>query len=125
MLNFIKRLFTWWDGQTIGTQLFTWRRGVLVGEDEAGNKFYQTRDGKRRWVIYQGESEASRVSPEWHGWLHMTFDDAPTKTPLVRKPWEIPHQENLTGTPLAYVPPGSMRAEVAVTRADYEAWQPE
>ncbi|MCA8867618.1 MAG: NADH:ubiquinone oxidoreductase subunit NDUFA12 [Rhodobacteraceae bacterium] len=124
-MNFIKRLFTWWDGQTIGTQLYTWRRGVLVGEDQAGNKFYQTRDGNRRWVIYSGESEASRVSPEWHGWLHMTFVDAPTTAPLAHQPWEKPHQENLTGTRLAYAPPGSMRAEVAVARADYEAWQPE
>jgi NADH:ubiquinone oxidoreductase subunit len=41
-----------------------------------GNVFYQTRDSKRRWVIYNGEMEASRVSPDWHGWLHFTWDRA-------------------------------------------------
>jgi NADH:ubiquinone oxidoreductase subunit len=87
--------------------------------------FYQTRDGKRRWVIYNGEMEASRVSPDWHGWLHFTWDEPPTKAPLKHKAWEKPHQENLTGTEAAYVPPGSIRRVEPVARRDYEAWQPE
>lgn len=122
---FIKRLFTWWNGQTIGTQLFTWRKGELVGEDDQGNRFYQTRDGARRWVIYNGESEASRISPDWHGWLHHTYDAPPTAKPLAHKSWEKPHRENLTGTAMAYVPPGSLRRDHPSLRADYEAWQPE
>ena len=125
MFNFIKRLFTWWDGQTIGTQLHTWRKGKLMGEDAIGNRYYQNADGTRRWVIYNGEIEASRVSPEWHGWLHMTFRDAPTETPLIHKPWEKPHQANLTGTNAAYAPSGSLRASGQTAAADYEAWQPE
>ena len=80
-MYFLKRLLTWWNSQTLGTQLFTARKGVKVGEDEAGNIFYQTRDGKRRWVIFNGEMEASRVSPDWHGWLHHTWDEPPTKAP--------------------------------------------
>jgi len=124
-MSFIKRLFTWWHGQTIGTQLFTWRQGQLVGDDAQGNRFYQTKDGKRRWVIYNGEAEASRVSPDWHGWLHFTFRDAPTKSPLAHKPWEKPHQDNLTGSAAAYAPAGSLRAAKPAARADYEAWQPE
>ena len=124
-MSLILRLLTWWNGQTLGTQLFTWRRGVRVGEDDQGNVFYQTRDGKRRWVIYNGESEASRIGPDWHGWLHFTYDQPPTEAPLVRKAWERPHQENLTGTPGAYVPPGSIRRPEPVQRRDYEAWRPE
>ena len=124
-MDFLKRLVTWWNSQTMGTQLFTWRKGQKVGEDDEGNIFYQTADGKRRWVIYNGESEASRVSPDWHGWLHHTWDQPPTEAPAARKPWEKPHQENLTGTPLAYVPPGSLRRPQPVERSDYEAWQPE
>ncbi len=124
-MEFLKRLVTWWNGQTLGTQLFTARRGVKVGEDDQGNIYYETRDGKRRWVIYNGEAEASRVSPEWHGWLHHTWNDPPTKTPLKHKAWEKPHQENLTGTLAAYAPPGSIRRPAPVARADYEAWQPE
>ena len=124
-MNFLKRLVTWWNGQTLGTQIFTARKGVRVGEDDQGNVFYQTRDGKRRWVIYNGESEASRVSPDWHGWLHFTWDQPPTKAPLTHKAWEKPHQENLTGTPAAYVPAGSLNRAAPVKRTDYDAWQPE
>jgi NADH:ubiquinone oxidoreductase subunit len=125
ILNTLLRAATWWDGQTLNTQLFTWRKGVKVGEDEAGNIFYETRDGKRRWVIYNGDVEASRISPDWHGWLHHTYDAPPTEAPLARKSWEKPHQENLTGTSAAYAPGGSIRRADPEPRGDYEAWAPE
>ncbi|MBK5933777.1 NADH:ubiquinone oxidoreductase subunit [Rhodovulum imhoffii] len=118
-------LATWWNNETLGTRLFTARHGQRVGEDDQGNVFYQNRDGKRRWVIYNGEVEASRVSPEWHGWLHGTFDAPPTEAPLPRKAWEKPHHKNLTGTPEAYAPPGSIRRPEPAIRRDYEAWKPE
>lgn len=124
-MNFLLRLLTWWNSQTLGTQFFTWRKGVLVGEDAQGNRFYRSRDGQRRWVIYNGETEASRVSPEWHGWLHHTWDEPPTERPVTHKPWERPHQENLTGTALAYAPAGSIRRAAPEERRDYEAWRPE
>lgn len=125
ILSFLNRVVTWWNDQTIGTQLFTWRNGVKVGEDEAGNIFYRTRDGKKRWVIYNGEAEASRVSPDWHGWLHYTWDEPPTERPMKHKSWERPHQENLTGTALAYAPAGSIRRVNPEPRSDYEPWTPE
>ncbi|WP_372893040.1 NADH:ubiquinone oxidoreductase subunit NDUFA12 [Rhodosalinus sp.] len=125
ILSFLNRVVTWWNDQTIGTQLFTWRNGVKVGEDEAGNIFYRTRDGKKRWVIYNGEAEASRVSPDWHGWLHYTWDEPPTERPMKHKSWERPHQENLTGTALAYAPAGSIRRVKPEPRSDYEPWTPE
>src|SRR5438105_12808319 len=58
---------------TFGTWLFTKLRGELVGTDDEGNRYYRDKratDGRRRrrWVIYQGEPEASRVPPDWHGW---------------------------------------------------------
>ncbi|WP_193221951.1 NADH:ubiquinone oxidoreductase subunit NDUFA12 [Amylibacter sp. SFDW26] len=124
-MDFLKRLFTWWNGQTLNTQIHTWLKGVRVGEDEQGNVFYETRDGKRRWVIFNGEAEASRVSPDWHGWLHHTYKQPPTDKPLIHKSWEKPHQENLTGTANAYAPAGSLRAAKPADRSDYEAWQPE
>ena len=125
ILNTLLRAVTWWNSQTLGTQLFTWRNGVRVGDDDQGNVFYETRDGKRRWVIYSGEAEASRVSPEWHGWLHHTWNEPPSKAPLAKKEWEKPHQENLTGTAMAYAPAGSLRQAEPADRRDYEAWTPE
>ncbi|MFN4100251.1 MAG: NADH:ubiquinone oxidoreductase subunit NDUFA12 [Pararhodobacter sp.] len=124
-MKILLRILTWWNGQTLGTQLHTWRRGVKVGEDAQGNLFYTTQDGKRRWVIYNGEVDASRIDPDWHGWLHHTWDTTPSERPMVRKTWEQPHQANLTGTAGAYVPAGSLRRVNPVERRDYEAWQPE
>ena len=124
-MDFLKSLFTWWNSQTLNTRFHTWRYGVRVGNDEQGNIYYETRDGKRRWVIFNGEAEASRVNADWHGWLHHTFKETPTKKPFVHKKWESPHQKNLTGTAQAYVPAGSLRAAKPADRSDYEAWQPE
>ena len=124
MLNFIKRALTWWNGQTLNTQFHTWLNGERVGEDEMGNIYYKSRRNDRRWVIFNGESEASRVSPDWHGWLHHTFDAPPTEAPLKKQAWVKEHQENLTGTSFAYAPTGSLRGDGAV-RQDYEAWKPE
>ena len=119
------RLLTWWNSQTLNTQVWTKLYGEKVGEDDQGNIYYQSRDGKRRWVIYNGLSEASRVAPEWHGWLHHTFKEPPTRDPLVHKPWELPHEPNLTGTPEAYHPKGSLYLADPKKRHDYDAWQPE
>ena len=124
-MRLLKQLVTWWNAETLGMRLFTARKGVKVGEDDQGNVFYESRDGQRRWVIYNGAVEASRVSPEWHGWLHHTFKEPPTKAPLARKEWEQEHQPNLTGTQGAYAPAGSLRRPEPGARSDYEAWQPE
>ena len=121
----VDRLLTWWNGQTLGTQLWTARNGTRVGEDAQGNVYYQTAGGKRRWVIYNSEAEASRVPADWHGWLHHTWDAPPTDVPLVHKPWERPHVPNLTGGPGAYRPAGSLLRAEPVARRDYDAWQPE
>ena len=124
-MSLLKSIFTWWNTQTIGTMVTTRLYGEKVGEDDQGNAYYQSKGGAKRWVIYNGDIEASRVSPEWHGWLHQTYQDPPTKDPLPRKAWEKPHQPNLTGTDMAYAPAGSLRAATPVDRSDYEAWQPE
>ena len=129
-MSILGKIFTWWDGATIGTLLWSSRNGEHVGTDAQGNKYYRSKkktgDGReRRWVIYEGSNDASRVPSEWHGWLHHTFKDAPSDKPLVHKDWEKPHQENLTGSALAYAPTGSIRRAQPDERADYEAWQPE
>ncbi|SHI41051.1 NADH:ubiquinone oxidoreductase subunit NDUFA12 [Wenxinia saemankumensis] len=121
----ILRALTWWNGQTFNTQFFTWRHGEKVGEDEQGNVYYRNSDDTKRWVIYNGEIEGSRIAPEWHGWLHRTWDQPPTQAPLRRQSWEKPHLPNLTGTPQAYAPAGSILRGEPAPRSDYEAWSPE
>ena len=126
-MGIFSQLFTWWNGQTLGTRVFTARHGEKVGEDAAGNIFYQTRDGKRRWVIYSGEAEASHVSPDWHGWLHHTLAEPPKDGDLSQHDWEKNHVPNMTGTDQAYRPPGSVLTPASRPKVvgDYEAWQPE
>lgn len=125
-MNFLKRIFIWWSGATLGTLWQTWRHGRYVGADNAGNRYYQDPTGKRRWVIYTHTVDASLIPPEWHGWLHHTFREPPTVEPPRIKSWEREHRPNLTGTPLAYRPRGSL-AESGVRQpatSDYEAWEP-
>ena len=125
-MAFLSSLFVWWKNATPGTMLTTLFSGVEVGKDEFGNRYYQTKDGKRRWMIYAGTVEASRVSPDWHGWLHHTYELPPTEAPLTRKTWERDHQPNLTGTPGAWHPEGSLWKDGRRPPAtgDYEAWRP-
>ena len=126
MKEYLLQVFTWWNGQTLGTRFHTWRNGQLVGEDESGNRYYRDKTGKRRWVIYNGDAEASRIPPGWHGWMHHRTDTPPSEESYELRDWEKPHQPNLTGTPAAYRPPGSIltperRPEVT---GDYEPWTP-
>ncbi len=114
---------------TIGTRLFTWFRGRAVGSDPAGNRYFEDKRARpgqrpRRWVMFAGAAEASAVSPEWHGWLHYTTQDP---IPLAaRKPWQTPHQPNLTGTAGSYRPPGHdyRGGHRAPATGDYESWTP-
>lgn len=130
----LKKIFTWWNGSTIGVLNTIAKRAVLVGEDAFGNRYYQAKkiiDGdanrRRRWVIYKGYADASKVPAEWHGWLHHTFEDSPVDAPLLRRSWELDHVPNLTGTPGAYRPKGSIArgGERASATGDYQAWKPE
>ncbi|WP_439814445.1 NADH:ubiquinone oxidoreductase subunit NDUFA12 [Zavarzinia sp. CC-PAN008] len=124
--SFLLHALTWWHDSTLGTALFTRRRGEKVGTDAQGNTYYRERNGAKRWVIYNGDIEASRIPPEWHAWLHRLSDAPPSERPLPVKPWEKDHLPNRTGTDEAWRPPGSLVGEAARPRAtgDYEAWTP-
>ena len=140
MIDLLKRIFSWWHSATLGTSFTLWRRKArLVGEDEQGNRYYEEggegsfADGRRRrWVIYHGVAEGSRVPPDWHGWLHHIWDEPPTVAPLPRRKFEKQHLPNMSGTPLAYAPKGSLRriepdavdGQPKVDQ-DYEAWSPD
>ena len=126
MKRFLLQFFTWWNGATLGTLLWTWRKGEFVGEDEGGNRYYRERGGWRRWVVYNGEAEASRIPPGWHGWMHHRVDEPPEGLYKPRE-WQKPHEPNLTGSALAYRPPGSVLNPQPRTpaRPDYEPWRPE
>lgn len=129
-MKFLLQIFTWWNGQTLNTRFHTWLKGNAVGKDEFGNVYYEggvDSEGRtRRWVIYQGLSEASKVPPGWHGWLHHRTDAVPNRDDYIPREWEKPHVPNLTGTPAAYRPKGSLSNpdKRPVVTGDYDAWTP-
>jgi NADH:ubiquinone oxidoreductase subunit len=111
------------------TRLKTWLEGEPVGQDRYGNRYFQSRkvrpgSRRRRWVIYAGAPEATKVPPEWHAWLHYTTD-----APLVpvERPWILPHQPNRTGTAAAWRPAGSQlsKGRRAAATGDYQPWTPD
>jgi NADH:ubiquinone oxidoreductase subunit len=129
-MGILKSIFTWWEGATIGTGLAV--RGMdRVGEDALGNAYFEggkdTAGRPRRWVIYNGQNDASRVPPEWYGWLHHQVDAVPDESLPAPRAWQKPAVPNLTGTNLAYRPPGALErgGKRAEATGDYEAWAPD
>ncbi len=104
-----------------GTYLRTLISGVSVGRDEFGNRYYRERGKPRapyggrvrqkRWVLYKGAPEPTKVPPEWHMWLHY-MADAPLHEDA-RKPWQKPYEGGFAATPVA------REAE-----NNYQAWKP-
>ena len=78
MISKISNLFIWWNGQTIGTKIYTKFFGNFVGSDEYGNNYFESSDGTKRWINYKGVCDASRISPLWHSWLHKTTNKIPS-----------------------------------------------
>jgi NADH:ubiquinone oxidoreductase subunit len=110
-------------------RLFITLRGRPVGRDALGNQYFEERAPRpgqrvRRWVIYAAVEDASAVPAEWHAWLHH-LTDAPLPE-AARRPWQVPHRPNLTGTPAGYRPPGHDYEGGVRARAtgDYEVWTP-
>ena len=131
-MGILSKLFTWWDGATIGTSLFSAMNGEKVGTDAGGNTYFRAKkrlpDGReRRWVIYNGANDASRVPAEWHGWLHGSFDGVPESHLPPPRIWEVDYTPNATGTTKAYRPQGALErgGRRAHATGDYEAWSPD
>jgi NADH:ubiquinone oxidoreductase subunit len=122
--------FTWWTGATIGTW-FGLRGKTRVGEDHLGNVYYQggrdTAGNPRRWVIYDGSNDTSRLPPEWFSWLHHQIEDVPSVSLPPQRAWQKPAIPNMTGTALAYRPAGALEkgGRRAPATGDYEAWSPD
>ena len=125
-MGLLANIFTWWNGATIGTALFTRRNGREVGRESLGNIYFEAKKGGRRWVIYNGANDAARIPPEWYAWMHKQIDGLPDDVlPPVRK-FEKPATGNRTGTLDAYKPSGSLDrgGQRAAASGDYEAWIP-
>eukprot|EP00602_Paraphysomonas_sp_CaronLab_P004620 CAMPEP_0185017330 /NCGR_PEP_ID=MMETSP1103-20130426/290_1 /TAXON_ID=36769 /ORGANISM="Paraphysomonas bandaiensis, Strain Caron Lab Isolate" /LENGTH=202 /DNA_ID=CAMNT_0027546679 /DNA_START=90 /DNA_END=698 /DNA_ORIENTATION=- len=74
--------------------------GELKGTDAFGNKYYESLDEpmyQHRWVEYKDPHnfDPTMIQPEWHGWMHHTFDEVPGEEPRHPKlPIEIQRGAN-------------------------------
>lgn len=91
------------------------------GQDSYGNCYYESRGlfnispkKIKRWVIYKGLAEGSKVPPEWHGWLHYSVDHPPSKERASRS-----HMPNLTGEGVLKILRDSS------SKKPYEPWTPD
>lgn len=118
-MKFLKQIFTWWNQQTLGTMILTFFSGRLKGTDEFGNKYYESKSGKR-WVIYKGLVEATNISQNWYSWIHFTTNQFPELNPK-KYFWEKEITPNLTGTNKAYRPKKII--ENKNIKKKYETWK--
>lgn len=128
-MGFFGKLFTWWNGATVTTLLNSALTGEKVGTDAQGNAYFRAKKpypkghpfagNERRWVIYNGANDASRVPAEWHGWLHGAFAGVPDSNLPAPRIWEVDYTPNPTGTATAH------RPHHAREKGDYEAWSPD
>ena len=116
---------------SVGTSLYTLFYGNLVGEDDLKNKYYC--DSKKfndfnskRWVIFNGVAEPTKIPPHWHAWLHKTINEPPINYSH-KYFWQKDHEENLTGTDKVYYPnshPLSKSYSPVEIKNEYESWTP-
>ena len=118
MFDFIKELFIWWNRQTLGTRIHTLLHGKLVGKDVHGNSYYTDKKGKR-WVIYFGEIEATKIPQEWYSWIHHTKNIIENSHELKKFDWQKDHLPNQTGTKKAYNPKKGNDA----SKKKYKSWK--
>ena len=117
MLTLFKKIFTWWNRDTFGTRLKTIMFGKFVGSDSFGNKYYESKNGKR-WVIYSGEIDATKIPVEWYSWMHSIKNKIEDTHELNKYDWQKKHLSNQTGTEKAYNPQKYKNA----TKKKYKSW---
>ena len=100
-----------------------------VGTDNYGNIYYFKKNKsvknnyrERRFVLYKGVVEASKIPQEWNAWLHHVTGDAP-KLSLKKPKWIKSHIPNLTGTPFAYE--YKDKKDLKKIKNIYSVWSPD
>ena len=100
------------------TRIYTWFFGKFVGKDFFGNKYYESKKGKR-WIIYKDEIDASKISNDWYSWIHFTKNKIENFHENKKYKWQKPHLPNQTGTEDAYHP----KKENHEIEKKYKAWK--
>lgn len=118
----IKEIFTWWNGKTLGTRIWSYIYGIKVGQDRYNNLYYRDKSDSKRWVIYGDQVESTLVNPEWNNWLRYTSTDLPSNKK--KHQWQKDHIPNETGTDKSYDPEKSRIKNHKVKNNEYKKWKP-
>ncbi|XP_068617721.1 probable NADH dehydrogenase [ubiquinone] 1 alpha subcomplex subunit 12 [Battus philenor] len=107
----------------------TLKDGKFVGTDSYGNQYFENPYymlGRSRWVEFNKnvklEYDGTQITPEWFGWIHYRTDRLPTedcakltlKCCCYSQMWLQNHEENLSGTPLAYYPYSTTKCNIGI-----------
>jgi NADH:ubiquinone oxidoreductase subunit len=88
------------------------------GEDAFGNKYYANPKKGKRFVVYNGMPEPSKISGAWYSWLHYVSDDKPRGDEL-KHDWQKYNTPNVSGTIHKY-----QYTETKPKDSKYQSWQP-
>ena len=108
----------------LGTIIYTWLKGNFVGEDNMGNKYYTNSKNSssinaKRWVIYNGEIEASKIPNEWYSWMHFINNNIENTHQIKKYEWQKEHLSNQTGSENSYHPKKNKNA----VKKKYNSWK--
>jgi NADH:ubiquinone oxidoreductase subunit len=98
--------------------------GRKVGIDKFGNQYYLSTKKNhlgynKRYVIYNGLEDSSKIPPIWHAWLHYLIHEIPgSDLDSSTYAWQQEHTPNLSGTIHAYSPSSSKANKL------YSKWVP-
>jgi NADH:ubiquinone oxidoreductase subunit len=80
-----------------------------VGSDEYGNQFFELKTSdylgrKKRYCLYNGYVEASKISPEWHPFMHYQIEAKAVKKTFKQYKWQKPFVPDTTLSGSKFLP---------------------
>jgi NADH:ubiquinone oxidoreductase subunit len=104
----------------IGLLLYTKLFGQYVDTDAFGNAYYQTKHHQniKRWVLYNGIYDPSKIPADWQAWLSFMQDSPPKRN---QSDWA----PNTTGTKFAQNKITSIENIPQTTLNYYDSWTPD
>lgn len=112
----------------LSTYIYTFLFGKFVGKDEFQNSYYRSNNllhkKEKRWVIYKGIVESTKIPPLWHRWIHFITNELPNEKRVEKLSWQKEHRANFTATSMSYHPNSDKNYTYKKIPIHYQAWKP-
>ena len=94
---------------SVGTILYSFLFGKMIGKDKIGNKFFIHRKIKgKKWVLYKKNIDPTALEVKWQIWLTNTDMNSVNISEEKNYAWQKTKKANLTGTINSYHPSTSI-----------------